>query len=107
MECVLMLSLPVCVGVAELLAQPFFVLYFHFTVSSSNVTYHRYTTEIGSTCISAALHMFSSVVLSVAHSKVEGKTALFHGLSYPTTDIYRSFDKIKLSDDGCIWVQMY
>jgi hypothetical protein len=45
-------------GVAELPAQPFFVLYCHFSVSSSSVTYYGYTIEIVCVGISKAVVMF-------------------------------------------------
>jgi hypothetical protein len=39
-------SLLVFVVVAELLAQSFLVLYCHFSLASSNVTYYGYITEV-------------------------------------------------------------
>jgi hypothetical protein len=51
-------SLPLIVGMAELLAQPFLVLYCHFSVSSSAVAYYGYNTEIVPICIWEALVIF-------------------------------------------------
>jgi hypothetical protein len=91
-------SLPVLVEGAELLAQPFLVLYCHFSTYSSKVTY-GYTTETVPICISKAQVMFQSVISSVAHSKGEGKNnhiSLIFLYSY--TLIYGTLDKLKLSD---------
>jgi hypothetical protein len=49
--------------------------------------------------------MFGSVILSVTHSRIDGNPTLL-SYSYPAIVIYGSWDKIKLSDHGCIRVQM-
>jgi hypothetical protein len=71
-------SLSVLVGVAELLAQPFLVLYCHFSVSFSNLAYYEYTTKLVPIYVSKALVMLQSVIFSVTHSRVKEKTTSFH-----------------------------
>jgi hypothetical protein len=54
-------------------------------------------------CISKTVEMFYGVIFSVAYFRV---SVLLIACSYQTIVVYGSLDKIKLCDDGCIWVQM-
>jgi hypothetical protein len=94
-------SLSIFVAVAELPTQPFLVLYCHFSISSSNVTYYGCATEIVPICIPKVPVMFYSMIFSIKHSRVEGKTASFHRFCYLTSLI------LEVEQNKAIWPWSY